>query len=71
MAGQGVTLVLHTSWFNRSSWIRAKEIIAISVYGCRTFTSPRIFGFRPSIKVPESCFSDQFSIWLHKHSNLV
>ncbi|RWW59921.1 hypothetical protein BHE74_00033114 [Ensete ventricosum] len=31
MAGWGVTLVLHTSWFNRSSWIRTKEITAISV----------------------------------------
>ncbi|RWW11643.1 hypothetical protein GW17_00024736 [Ensete ventricosum] len=50
MAGQGVTLVLRTSWFNCSSWIRAKEIAAIRVYGCRAFTSPRIFGFRPSIK---------------------
>ncbi|RRT37133.1 hypothetical protein B296_00036714 [Ensete ventricosum] len=50
MAGQGATLVLHTSWFNCSSWIRAKEIAAIRVYGCRTFTSPRISGFRPSIK---------------------
>ncbi|RWV94646.1 hypothetical protein GW17_00042798, partial [Ensete ventricosum] len=50
MASLGVTLVLHTSWFNCSSWIRAKEITAIIVYGCRAFTSPRIFGFRPSIK---------------------
>ncbi|RWV97725.1 hypothetical protein GW17_00039466, partial [Ensete ventricosum] len=31
MAGRGVTLVLRTLWFNRSSWIRAKEIIAIRV----------------------------------------
>ncbi|RWW78351.1 hypothetical protein BHE74_00013442 [Ensete ventricosum] len=30
MAGRGATLVLRTSWFNRSSWIRAKEIAAIS-----------------------------------------
>ncbi|RRT34672.1 hypothetical protein B296_00048047 [Ensete ventricosum] len=50
MASRGVTLVLRTSWFNCSSWIRAKEIAAIRVYGCRAFTSPRIFGFRPSIK---------------------
>ncbi|RRT45443.1 hypothetical protein B296_00020295 [Ensete ventricosum] len=34
MAGRGVTLVLHTSWFNCSSWIHAKEIVAIRVYGC-------------------------------------
>ncbi|RWW87572.1 hypothetical protein BHE74_00003590 [Ensete ventricosum] len=50
MAGRGVTLVLRTSWFNRSSWICAKEITAIGVYGGCTFTSPRISGFRPSIK---------------------
>ncbi|RRT42663.1 hypothetical protein B296_00016070 [Ensete ventricosum] len=31
MAGLGVTLVLCTSRFNRSSWIRKKEIIAIRV----------------------------------------
>ncbi|RZS03545.1 hypothetical protein BHM03_00033737 [Ensete ventricosum] len=41
MAGRGATLVLHTSWFNCSSWIRAKEIAAIRVYGGRAFTSPR------------------------------
>ncbi|RWW79422.1 hypothetical protein BHE74_00012289, partial [Ensete ventricosum] len=35
MAGRGATLVLRTSWFNCSSWIRAKEIVAIRVYGCR------------------------------------
>ncbi|RRT71720.1 hypothetical protein B296_00023995, partial [Ensete ventricosum] len=64
MAGRGVTLVLRTSWFNCSFWIRAREIIAIRVYGCRAFTSPRISGFRPSIKVHKSCFSDQFSVWL-------
>ncbi|RWV96729.1 hypothetical protein GW17_00040538 [Ensete ventricosum] len=46
MAGRGATLVLRTSWFNRSSWILAKEIAAIRVYGCRAFTSPRISGFR-------------------------
>ncbi|RWV80434.1 hypothetical protein GW17_00058297 [Ensete ventricosum] len=51
MAGRGATLVLHTSWFNCSSWICAKEITAIRVYGYRAFTSPRIFRFRPSIKV--------------------
>ncbi|RRT71695.1 hypothetical protein B296_00004809 [Ensete ventricosum] len=50
MADWGATLVLHTSWFNCSSWIRAKEIAARRVYGCRAFTSPRISGFRPSIK---------------------
>ncbi|RZS15961.1 hypothetical protein BHM03_00047887 [Ensete ventricosum] len=50
MAGRGATLVLRASWFNRSSWIRAKKIIAIRVYGCRALTSPRIFGFRPSMK---------------------
>ncbi|RWW46026.1 hypothetical protein BHE74_00048071 [Ensete ventricosum] len=33
MAGRGVTLVLRTSWFNGSSWIRAKEIVTIRVYG--------------------------------------
>ncbi|RWW47459.1 hypothetical protein BHE74_00046542 [Ensete ventricosum] len=54
MAGRGVTLVLRTSWFNYSSWIRAKEIVVIRVYGCRAFTSHRISGFRPSIKVPKS-----------------
>ncbi|RZR73021.1 hypothetical protein BHM03_00019165 [Ensete ventricosum] len=31
MASQGATLVLHASWFNCSSWIRAKEITAIRV----------------------------------------
>ncbi|RRT62937.1 hypothetical protein B296_00002483 [Ensete ventricosum] len=50
MAGQGATLVLRASWFNRSSWICAKEIIAIRVYDCRAFTSPRISGFRPQGK---------------------
>ncbi|RRT76654.1 hypothetical protein B296_00004631 [Ensete ventricosum] len=50
MAGRGAILVLHTSLFNCSSWIRAKEIAAIRVYGCRDFTSPRISNFRPSIK---------------------
>ncbi|RRT31280.1 hypothetical protein B296_00032771 [Ensete ventricosum] len=50
MTGRGVVFVLRTSWFNCSSWIRAKEITAIRVYGCRAFTSPRICGFRPSIK---------------------
>ncbi|RRT42514.1 hypothetical protein B296_00012132 [Ensete ventricosum] len=50
MAGWEATLVLRTSWFNCSFWIRAKEITAIRVYGCHAFTS-RIFGFRPSIKV--------------------
>ncbi|RZS01434.1 hypothetical protein BHM03_00031278 [Ensete ventricosum] len=51
MAGQGATIVLHASWFNRSSWIRAKKIITIRLYGCHAFTS-RIFGFRPSMKKP-------------------
>ncbi|RWV87614.1 hypothetical protein GW17_00050369 [Ensete ventricosum] len=58
MAGLGVTLVLRTSWFNCSSWIREKEIVAIRVYDCRAFTSPRISGFRPSIKVPKSCLTN-------------
>ncbi|RWW46230.1 hypothetical protein BHE74_00047851 [Ensete ventricosum] len=40
MAGRGVTLVLRASWFDRSSWIYGKEIVAIRVYGCRAFTSP-------------------------------
>ncbi|RZR75570.1 hypothetical protein BHM03_00062485 [Ensete ventricosum] len=31
MASWGVTLVLRTSWFNCSSWIRAKEIAFIRV----------------------------------------
>ncbi|RWV92111.1 hypothetical protein GW17_00045553 [Ensete ventricosum] len=31
MAGRGATLILRTSWFNYSSWICAKEIIAIRV----------------------------------------
>ncbi|RWW11384.1 hypothetical protein GW17_00025010 [Ensete ventricosum] len=47
MVGRGATLVFRTSWFNCSSWIRAKEIVAIRVYGCRAFTFPRISGFRP------------------------
>ncbi|RWV88811.1 hypothetical protein GW17_00049077 [Ensete ventricosum] len=51
MAGRGVTLILCTSWFNCSSWIRAKEITVIRVYDCRAFSSPRISSFRPSIKV--------------------
>ncbi|RRT33623.1 hypothetical protein B296_00039338 [Ensete ventricosum] len=51
MAGQGATFVLRTSWFNCSSWLRAKEIATIRVYGCCTFSSPRISGFRPLIKV--------------------
>ncbi|RWW47546.1 hypothetical protein BHE74_00046451 [Ensete ventricosum] len=54
MAGQGAILVLHTSLFNCSSWIRAKEIATIRVYGCRVFTSPQISSFWPSIKVPKS-----------------
>ncbi|RRT74896.1 hypothetical protein B296_00001507 [Ensete ventricosum] len=70
MASQRATLVLHTSWFNYSSWIRAKEITAIKVYDCRASTFPRISGCRPSIKVHDSCFSDQFSVWLDKCSNL-
>ncbi|RRT83303.1 hypothetical protein B296_00007528 [Ensete ventricosum] len=32
MAGRGVSLVLRASWFNRSSWILAKEIAAIRVH---------------------------------------
>ncbi|RZS08053.1 hypothetical protein BHM03_00038980 [Ensete ventricosum] len=52
MASRGATLVLRASWFNHSSWIRAKEITVIRVYGCRAFTSPRISGFRPSMKKP-------------------
>ncbi|RWW13322.1 hypothetical protein GW17_00022974 [Ensete ventricosum] len=32
IAGRGATLVLRTSWFNRSSWICAKEIVAIRVF---------------------------------------
>ncbi|RZS25511.1 hypothetical protein BHM03_00058718 [Ensete ventricosum] len=40
MADRGATLIVHTSWFNRSSWILTKEITAIRVYGCRAFTSP-------------------------------
>ncbi|RZS12485.1 hypothetical protein BHM03_00043950 [Ensete ventricosum] len=54
MASRGVTLVLCALWFNRSSWIRAKEIAAIRVYGCRALTSPRIFGFRSSMKKVEA-----------------
>ncbi|RWW01656.1 hypothetical protein GW17_00035290 [Ensete ventricosum] len=70
MASRGVTLVLRTLWFNRSSWILVKEITAIRVYDYRAFTS-RISGFRPLIKVPKSCFSDQSTAWLDKRSNLV
>ncbi|RWW59718.1 hypothetical protein BHE74_00033331 [Ensete ventricosum] len=33
MAGRGATFVLRTSWFNCSTWIRMKEIVAIRVYG--------------------------------------
>ncbi|RRT72964.1 hypothetical protein B296_00029268 [Ensete ventricosum] len=62
MVGREVTLVLRTSWFNHSSWIRVKEITAIRVYGCRAFTSPRISGFRSSIKIPKSCFLDQSTV---------
>ncbi|RWW54900.1 hypothetical protein BHE74_00038492, partial [Ensete ventricosum] len=39
MASWEVTLVLCTSWFIHSSRILAKELAAIRVYGCRTFTS--------------------------------
>ncbi|RWW50511.1 hypothetical protein BHE74_00043215 [Ensete ventricosum] len=53
IAGRGATLVLQASWFNRSSCNRAKEMAAISMYGCRAFTSPRVSGFKPSIKVPK------------------
>ncbi|RWV84571.1 hypothetical protein GW17_00053703 [Ensete ventricosum] len=70
-AGWGATLVLRTSWFNRSSPILAKKIAAIRVYDCRTFTSPRISDFTSSIKVHKSYFSDQSTVWLDKHSNLV
>ncbi|RRT33642.1 hypothetical protein B296_00039554 [Ensete ventricosum] len=52
IADQGVTLVLHASWFNHSSWIRVMEITTIRVYSCRAFTSPRISAFRPSMKKP-------------------
>ncbi|RRT49205.1 hypothetical protein B296_00019075, partial [Ensete ventricosum] len=69
MAGQGVTLVLCASWFNRSSWIRGKEIIAIRVYGCRALTS-LISDFRPSMKVPKSSFSDQSLVWLDNAQTL-
>ncbi|RZR76185.1 hypothetical protein BHM03_00000813 [Ensete ventricosum] len=71
MAGWVVTLVLHASWFNCSSWIRAKKIATIRMYSCRALTSPWISGFRPSMKVPKSCFSDQSLVWLDKRSNLV
>ncbi|RZR79684.1 hypothetical protein BHM03_00005476 [Ensete ventricosum] len=47
IAGRGATLVLRASWFNRSSYSRGKEMAAISVYGCRAFTSPGISGFKP------------------------
>ncbi|RWW10179.1 hypothetical protein GW17_00026287 [Ensete ventricosum] len=39
MAGRGVTLVLRTSWFNRSSWIHAKEIAALCVLLSRLYFS--------------------------------
>ncbi|RRT54243.1 hypothetical protein B296_00015290 [Ensete ventricosum] len=41
-----------------------KEITAIRVYSYRAFTSPQISSFRLSLKVPKSCFSDQFLVWL-------
>ncbi|RWW67560.1 hypothetical protein BHE74_00024982 [Ensete ventricosum] len=71
MASRGATLVLRTSWFNHSSWILAKEIIVVRVYGYRAFTSPRISSFRPSIKVHKSYFSNQSIVWLDKYSNLI
>ena len=67
----GATLVLQDSWFNCSSWCRAKEMAAISVYGCRALTSPRISGFKPSMKVLNSYFLDQSRVWLDNLSNLV
>ncbi|RRT67562.1 hypothetical protein B296_00002096 [Ensete ventricosum] len=70
MASRGVTLVLRASWFNRSFWIRAKEIAAKRVYSCRALTSPWISDFRPSMKVSKSCFSNQSSVWLDKCSTL-
>ncbi|RZS14668.1 hypothetical protein BHM03_00046396, partial [Ensete ventricosum] len=63
MAGRGVTLVLHASWFNYSSWIRAKEIAAIRVYGCRALTSPRISGFRPSMKFRVEFLGHSMRVW--------
>ncbi|RRT72670.1 hypothetical protein B296_00008299 [Ensete ventricosum] len=47
IADRGATLVLRASWFNRSSYSHGKEMAAISVYGCRAFTSPGISGFKP------------------------
>ncbi|RZS06640.1 hypothetical protein BHM03_00037338 [Ensete ventricosum] len=50
IAGRGATLVLRTSWFNRSSWILAKEITAIRVsvmlrsFFCCRVSGMRIFG---------------------------
>ncbi|RRT47547.1 hypothetical protein B296_00037643 [Ensete ventricosum] len=54
IAGREATLVLRASWFNRSSCNRAKEMAAISMYGCRAFTSPLISGFKPAIKLTRS-----------------
>ena len=71
ITGWGVTLVLRASWFNCSSWCRAKEMADISVSGCRALTSPRISGFKPSIKVHNSYFCDQSWVWLDNLSNLV
>ena len=43
----------------------------ISVYSCRALTSPRISGFKPSMKVLNSYFWDQSWVWLDNLSNLV
>ncbi|RRT75204.1 hypothetical protein B296_00020646 [Ensete ventricosum] len=46
MASQGATLVLRTSWFNRSSLIRAKEIVAIKVYDVDAEDDNRLIDLR-------------------------
>ncbi|RZS22475.1 hypothetical protein BHM03_00055266 [Ensete ventricosum] len=64
MAGQGATLVLYTSWFNCSSWIRAKAIVAIRAYGCHAFTSPQISSFRPSIMLENlNRYLNKLGLW--------
>ncbi|RWW71781.1 hypothetical protein BHE74_00020453, partial [Ensete ventricosum] len=54
-----VAVILRASWFNRSSWIQAKEITTFTVGGCRALTTPLIFSLSHSMNVPNNCLSDQ------------
>ncbi|RRT72248.1 hypothetical protein B296_00014926 [Ensete ventricosum] len=48
VAGRFMILVLRASLFSHSSWIWAKEMAALNVYGCRALTSPVVGSYRGS-----------------------